>query len=1320
MSNSQSGFYVTGGTLQRNAPSYVQRQADQDLYAGLSAGKFCYVLTSRQMGKSSLMVRTAARLREEGTAVAVLDLTAIGQNLTAEQWYDGLLGRVGQQLDLEDELDDFWLDNERLGPLQRWMHAIRELVLTKKKGRIVIFVDEIDAVRSLPFSTDEFFAGIREFYNRRTEDPELGRLTFCLLGVATPSDLIRDVRTTPFNIGQRIELTDFSEREAAPLAEGLGRSEKVGTELINRILYWTGGHPYLTQRLCLAVAQNEEIKNTAGVDRTCEAMFLSTRARESDDNLLFVRERILRSEVDRASLLDLYAQIRTHKKRVHDDETNPLISILRLSGITRIVDGYHYVRNRIYYRVFDREWVIANMPDAELRRQRAAYRRGLVRAAAIAAAIIAVMAILSVYAFAQRREAFRQTKEADKQRDLAENRSKQLQQALANVEKEKKNADAQRDLANQRAEDLKLALAKVEEEKKNANQQRELAQQRQLEAERQRQQAIKQQQIAEEQRRVAVTVQEKLKSEVLEERKQNFSNNSTIAWLAQNLISLSSPREAVVWRYQRAEALSMMGQHKSSAEESTAALETEPGYLSSLALRGYMYMLTHEPAKSVADYDAVIKVTPNSSLPYLNRAISHGQLGQYPEALADINKAIELFKLGEYETLTENEVAPDIKTVLGRNFLITDEEDYYLALHYERAILQAAAGDASFVKSLGEAAQYGSRDGAYLTALNWAWLNTLERPNDYGILASQAQLWELMGRPDLAKRDYLRFEEEHRKHAEPRYKIVAEWVGQQANRLRAVENLATAPKDPHLLLLEARELSERDDKKAALQRLDDALGAVSEKQSSHLYVQLMLQRADIKFALKDYAGSEQDAEKVLALAKSATAYYYHARAMNWRDEEGTQKQVKDELIKALNLDPAYGSALSYLASFTSNEKEKLSLYQRLTAVWPASAWVYREIARLENKLGRHAEALQSMAQYLGMARLQDQKKLSADPMQMITAAIQRDGGNVDFYDIRAEVERGMAKSEDEVTRHQVEGYTQAIDLLLKRGKSQEAVEAYKKAKQLIASVPKESAEEASIKPSDGAPSRQIEAMQAMLATKEKEVYETARSLRRPEWVVCRVSSVTPGNDKVREATLEYGSNDGVTVGAKGDLYSKAAEKGRSLKSIGQAEVISTKPDSAVVRVTLKEASGDGLVQAGDLVNLELRVPVLPERSLLWTIVKNSITLVGQDKKTVYLDFHKMYLAETPKLVDEILDAMLAEIHEAARETRDQQALATKIEKGRFKDKTLEQALLNSNRDDVLDFLKYVNNGGPRAHFYGEDLNTRETYKFWVQAGSPEK
>ena len=379
--------------MRHDASCYVERPADRQLMSGLLSGEFCYVLTSRQMGKSSLMVRTAGRLRDRGMNVVVLDLTAIGLNLSAEQWYDGLVVRMANQLRLEDELEEFWTNNARLGPLQRMMAALQQVVLPKLAARggqaspsagdgqggvrLVVFVDEIDTVRSLPFSTDEFFAAIRECYNRRAIDREFNQVTFCLLGMAMPADLIRDPRMTPFNIGQRIELTDFSEREATPLALGLdsrlaqgGGLRPDARGLMKRVLHWSGGHPYLTQRLCRAIVEAELSLHTGltaeqFIDRLCDDLFLSSRARERDDNLLFVRERLLRTEKDLAALLGLYELI-WKGDPVRDEEENPLNDELRLAGIVRASAGLLSVRNLVYQQVFDAAWVKANRPDAEV------------------------------------------------------------------------------------------------------------------------------------------------------------------------------------------------------------------------------------------------------------------------------------------------------------------------------------------------------------------------------------------------------------------------------------------------------------------------------------------------------------------------------------------------------------------------------------------------------------------------------------------------------------------------------------------------------------------------------------------------------------------------------------------------------------------------------------------------------------------------------------------------------------------------------------------------------------------------------------------
>jgi WD40 repeat protein len=394
-------FYVTGGTLKVGEPSYVERRADTELFESLLAGEFCYVLTARQMGKSSRMARTAKRLEQADVCSAIVDLTQIGSERGAQaasQWYFGIANKIHQQLKIDAPLRPWWQERADLPPVQRLTDFFLELVLTHCPGRVVIFVDEIDSTIGLPFA-DDFFAALRACFNARATEPAFERLTFVLLGVASPDQLIQDPARTPFNIGKRVDLADFTPAEAQTLAPGLHADPDEADRRLERVLHWTGGHPYLSQALCRAVRERAAESRTAeeAVDPWVEELFLSSRAQREETNLKHARARLEKRGPEGRRLLQLYRRVRQGKP-VPDQPTSPLFAQLKLAGVVKATDeGRLAVRNRIYEEVFTPEWARSAMP-VDRGRQLAA--------ATVAASLVGVLVWYAAFQPRPYKEAF--------------------------------------------------------------------------------------------------------------------------------------------------------------------------------------------------------------------------------------------------------------------------------------------------------------------------------------------------------------------------------------------------------------------------------------------------------------------------------------------------------------------------------------------------------------------------------------------------------------------------------------------------------------------------------------------------------------------------------------------------------------------------------------------------------------------------------------------------------------------------------------------------------------------------------------------------
>jgi hypothetical protein len=367
-----------GGTLNPRRHLYIERKEDAELLNLLTRGEYCNIFSSRQVGKSSLLMHALLALQQRGTRVCMIDVAGVlGSPSSAEAWYVGLLSEIVRQQRLLLDVAAWWTTTPGTAN-QKLIQFFRDVLLASCDQPLVVFLDEIDHTLKFDY-TDDFFTAIRSMYNDRAREQIYSRVAFCLAGVVTPNELIKNRRTTPYNVGRTIELPDFSfhQNDLTPIARIVSSDAKEAEKIVRAILHWTGGHPFLTARFCEQFRQAAG-SNASDVDDIVQSVYADVEHLRTDihfDQILrFLQERL----ADGVATLELYQRILLGARE--PDRPTIYHAQLKLSGLVKVdISGHLVLRNRLYGRIFDLQWVQESLP----RHTAARYRRLALTAAGI-------------------------------------------------------------------------------------------------------------------------------------------------------------------------------------------------------------------------------------------------------------------------------------------------------------------------------------------------------------------------------------------------------------------------------------------------------------------------------------------------------------------------------------------------------------------------------------------------------------------------------------------------------------------------------------------------------------------------------------------------------------------------------------------------------------------------------------------------------------------------------------------------------------------------------------------------------------------------
>ncbi|HEY9641886.1 MAG TPA: AAA-like domain-containing protein, partial [Coleofasciculaceae cyanobacterium] len=243
------------GTMDLESQFYLSRSADAIALDTIKRqGVTITIKGPRQMGKSSLLIRTMAAAAEAGKRVAFLDFQLFDKTALTDgdRFFRQFCAWLTDELELGDRVEEFW--SLPLGNSQRCSRYLQRYLLKELGSPLVLAMDEVESVFDTEFRSD-FFSMLRSWHNNRAMTPIWKQLDLVLVTSTEPYQLIENLNQSPFNVGQVIELSDFPAEQVAELNQRHGRPLNPSQE--QQLMTLLGGHPYLVRRALYLLASGQ-------------------------------------------------------------------------------------------------------------------------------------------------------------------------------------------------------------------------------------------------------------------------------------------------------------------------------------------------------------------------------------------------------------------------------------------------------------------------------------------------------------------------------------------------------------------------------------------------------------------------------------------------------------------------------------------------------------------------------------------------------------------------------------------------------------------------------------------------------------------------------------------------------------------------------------------------------------------------------------------------------------------------------------------------------------------------------------------------------